>query len=94
MINATDLAVTEVNWPGYPPLFQVGSFEVQQAMDVMQVHFFSPPLNVWVKLVPQRTGEPGVLEVTVAELGAIQQYQAQGVPRNEAIRRVLGFLPA
>lgn len=92
MINATDLSVTPVDWPGYPPLFDVGTFDVQRPMAVMQVHFWSQVLNSWVKLVPQHTGEQGVVEVTPADIEGITQGEAQGLPKVEAIRRVLGIM--
>ena len=93
VLNATDLTITEVAWPGYPALLEVGTFEADQAFDVMQIHFWSPPMNAWIKLVSAKTGEAGVIEVELGDLEAIRQLEAQGVPKVEAIRRVLGVLP-
>ena len=94
MINGADLPVTEVCWPGYLPLFQVGTLDAQRAMDVMQVHLWSPIMRAWIKLVPRKLGEPGVIEGTPGDTQDICGLETQGVPKVEAIRRVLGWMPS
>jgi hypothetical protein len=91
VINATNLEITEVSWPGYPALFDLETaLDLDREIHVMQIHFWSPPINSWVKLVPVKSGEQGVVEVTPADIEAISAGQAQGLPKVEAIRQVLG----
>lgn len=93
VINATDLSVTDVNWPGIFPLFELPTgLDLDRPMEVMQIHFWSPIINSWIKLVSMKSGEQGVVEVTPADIEGISQGQAQGLPKVEAIRRVLGIM--
>ena len=91
MINATNLDMTAVTWPGYPPLFELDTaLDLNRRIQVMQVHFWSPQINSWVKLVPVKNGEQGVVEVTPVDIENINAAQSQGFPKVEAIRQVLG----
>jgi hypothetical protein len=95
VINATDLSVTDVDWPGYPALFTIpAALDLDQDYQVLQVVFWSQKAQSWVKLVPTKVGEEGVLEVTPGDIEAIVAGEAQGLPKVEAIRRVLGVMVA
>ena len=86
VLNATSLEVTSVDWGDYPALFET------DYQKIMQVHFWSPMFNVWVKLVPSKSGEatPGVVEVTCADVEAMAAFADSGVDRRAAAERVLG----
>ena len=59
--NITTGEMTVVDWPG-KPLFETDHGRM------MQIHLWSPTRNQWVKLVPEKFDEPGVLVVTPDEL--------------------------
>lgn len=89
VVNATEFTSTDVDWPGYPALFDMEYPD--KVIQVMQIHFWSPIMQTWVKLVSQKSGEPGVIEATFEDIEMIKQGMAEGLPRAEAIRRVLGL---
>lgn len=87
VIEATNLRVIDVEWPGVQPLFEL------PGVSVMQIHFYSPMLNRWVKLVPERTGDRTAVEVTFEDVRAIQGMADEGGSKIDAVRAVLGFYP-
>ena len=84
VLNATSLEQTEVQWGDYRPLFET------DYQKIMQVHFWSPLINRWVKLVPAKTGDQSAAEVTPEDLVAIRQFMQSGCDQRVAIERVLG----
>lgn len=86
VFNAVNLEVTHVDWGDYPALFETDYNRI------MQIHFWSPMLNVWVKLVPVKSGveAPGVVEMTFADIEAIAAFADSGVQTWVAAERVLG----
>lgn len=93
MINGTDLGVTPVNWPGQHCLFETAAIDLGPCYQVMQIHFWSPIMKSWIKLVPVATDAKDGIEITPMDIEAIQNLEAQGVPKVEAVRRVLDVFP-
>jgi hypothetical protein len=54
-----------VYWPAYPALLTFGNCRI------LQVGGYSDYFQKYVKLVPEKTGEPGVVEVLLEELAAL-----------------------
>lgn len=84
VINATDLVITDVNWPHMKPLYNV------MEIHVMEIHVWSPPLNCWVKVVPERYDDVNALVVTLDQMQRIAQFERQGMSKQQAIGAVLG----
>ena len=89
VVNATEFTSTDVDWPGYPALFEMEYPNL--VVQVMQIHFWSPTMQTWVKLVSQKSGEQGVIEITIEDTEMVKRGMAEGLPRAEAIRQVLGI---
>jgi hypothetical protein len=58
----TPLQITVVHWPKAPALFTVGNKRV------LWVYAWSAQYGQMVKLVAKKSGEPGVIEVTLDDL--------------------------
>jgi len=53
--------MTRVLWDGIP-LIETSTGRI------LQIHLFSPIMNQWIKLAPEKFDEPGVVVVTPEEL--------------------------
>lgn len=89
--NLTTGEVEHVTWPGFPPLFS----PPEGATPVMQLVFWSQPLERWVWLVSRPTGRQipeGVCELTWAQvLQAGAQSKLGGEAVSTALRGLLGL---
>jgi len=67
-------------------------FEVQ-GVPIVRVDMWSHKLQMWVYLVPQKTGNNpfGTLEVTPLEIDAIKKWLEAGYSEAEAFRNVLSI---
>lgn len=86
VVNATNLAVTDVIWPGVDSLY----FDSKLQAHVMQIHIWSNTLSKWLKIVPEYYLDKDALVVTLEQLSEIGVYEARGVPKLDAIELVLG----
>jgi len=86
VFNATEVKFTPVAWEGYPELFR---FNEGSDIVVLQVHFWSPIFNSWVKLVPVKSGEEGVIEITPQDVTQALAMQVQGISQAEIVNRIL-----
>jgi len=59
--NITTGRMTRVLWDGIP-LIETSTGRI------LQIHLFSPIMNQWIKLAPEKFDEPGVVVVTPEEL--------------------------
>lgn len=68
-------------------------FEVQ-GTPVVRVDMWSHRLNMWVYLVPQRTGQnpAGTLEVTPEDIETLRQWLEAGWELGAAIQQILGVV--
>ena len=60
---------------------------------VVRIDLWSHKLNMWVYLVPRRTGQnpPGTLELMLEEVSTLQQWIAVGWPLDQAIQQLFGI---
>lgn len=89
-LNLTTGAMELVDWPGFPAVLR----RPDSLAPVLQITFWSVPLNAWVWLVDSPSGReipPGVVEMTWAQLG--EAGIAQNIRRESpeaSIRAVVG----
>lgn len=88
VIEATNLRVVPVEWPEVEPLVVL-----PDGTQVMQIHFYSPVLNRWVKWSAQKSGDRTAVELTFEDLWAVQSIKNDTGSTFDAIKSVLGFYP-
>lgn len=62
MLNLTTLEAETVQWGQYPPLATV------DGVAIMQISYFHPLLQRWIRLVPQVMGDPHTQEIPLQSL--------------------------
>jgi hypothetical protein len=62
ILNLTNLDTSVVNWGAYPPL------AVIDGVAIMQITYFHPLLQRWIRLVPQVMGDPSAQEIPIRSL--------------------------
>ena len=83
IFNATTLAAEQVDWPGFPALFE------SHGTRILRIVFWSDSLARWIAVTPQAVEGSGCLEIAPGDIARMRELQG-AMPLTDVLWRVLG----